>query len=213
MQAPKTRRAERVPKENRRLWLILGAAALGIAVIVAVAAFVFVSASEGATETLRGAGCTVQTVQAQSRNHIAELDEDFEYNTDPPTSGPHHPNPPPFSVYDEPVEQFRLIHNLEHGAILVQYGDEVTDATVNQVVEWWRGDPNGVVIAPYPKLGNQISLGAWNADPSERVEGGDPGRGILAKCPGFDEGAFDAFKDAYAFKGPERFDKSLLGPS
>ena len=106
-----------------------------------------------------------------------------------------------------------LAANLEHGAILVQYGDEVTEATVNQVVEWWRGDPNGVVIAPYPKLGNQISLGAWNADPSERVEGGDPGRGILAKCPGFDEGAFDAFKDAYAFKGPERFDKSLLAPS
>jgi hypothetical protein len=201
-----------VPADRRRLWLLLAGGALGVVLIAAVAAFVVATASASVTETLRDAGCTLETVQAQGRNHIAEPDEDFDYNTDPPTSGPHFPSPPPVSVYEEPVEQYRLIHDLEHGVVVIQYGDDVTDQTVNQLIQWWRDDPNGVVIAPYPKLGKQIALAAWNADPSEREQGQDPGRGILAKCPGFDEEAFDAFKDEYAFKGPERFEEDQLGP-
>jgi hypothetical protein len=192
--------------------MLVAGGALGVVLIAAVAAFVVATASASASETLRDAGCTFQTIQAQGRNHIAEPDEDFDYNTDPPTSGPHFASPPPVSVYEEPVEQFRLIHDLEHGAIVIQYGDDVTDQTVTQLLDWWRDDPNGVVIAPYPKLGNQIALAAWNADPSEQEEGQDPGRGILAKCPRFDEEAFDAFKDEYAFKGPERLEEDQLAP-
>ena len=192
--------------------MLVAGGALGVVLIAAIAAFVVATASASASEALRDAGCTLQTVPAQGRNHITEPDENFEYNTDPPTSGPHFPNPPPVSVYEEPVEQFRLIHDLEHGVVVVQYGDDVPEGTQNQLLQWWRDDPNGVVIAPYPNLGGQISLAAWNAEESTPSEEADPGRGILAKCPRFDEGAFDAFKDEYAFKGPERFEEDQLGP-
>ncbi len=43
-------------------------------------------------------------------------------------------------------------------------------------------------------------------------EGGENGTGVLAKCPGFDEAAFDAFVDAYGFKGPEPFPRDELQP-
>ena len=80
------------------------------------------------------------------------------------------------------------------------------------MIEWYRDDPNGIVIAPRPSLGNRIALAAWDADPDQPGEEAPPGRGILAKCPGFDKEAFDAFRDEYGFKGPERFPREALSP-
>ena len=81
------------------------------------------------------------------------------------------------------------------------------EETVQQLRQFAQGHPRGTVVAPYPDLGDQISLGAW-------VTGDDPSEGTayLAKCPSFDEAAFSAFFDAYQFKGPERFPPDTLLP-
>lgn len=94
---------------------------------------------------------------------------------------------------------------------MIQYGKDVPQATVDQIVDWYRKAPDGIVIAPLPALGKLIALAAWNAELSG---GGDKKseRGILGEVPKFDEKAFDAFMDAYAFKGPERFAKDQLEP-
>jgi hypothetical protein len=92
---------------------------------------------------------------------------------------------------------------------VIQYGEDVPQSTVDQIVDWYRDDPNGIVIAPLPELDDQIALAAWvtsDADPEA------PGEGVVAKCPRFDEAAFDAFLDTYAFKGPERFPRGDLQP-
>lgn len=186
---------------------------LGVAVLAGAVTFIAMAAGgPSAVEALRDAGCSIETFPAQEARHITEPDEDFDYNSDPPSSGPHHPTQPPFDIYDEPVEQYRLIHNLEHGGVNIQYGDDVSESEVNAIKEWYFGDPNGLVIAPYPKLGDQIALAAWTAD--EVVAGEEPTnqRGHLAKCPRFDEGAFNAFVDEYAFRGPEPFEKDQLKP-
>ncbi len=104
-----------------------------------------------------------------------------------------------------------MVHNLEHGGVVIQYGRRVPEATVRQLVEWYRDDPNGIVIAPLPALGSTIALAAWNADLSTTGELRSE-RGILAKCTRFDEAAFDAFMDDYAFRGPERFPEQQLAP-
>ena len=65
------------------------------------------------------------------------------WNTDPPTSGPHFGFNPNGSVhviwgaYEEPVQLARVIHNLEHGGVYIFYGDEVPDATVAQLEEFY----------------------------------------------------------------------------
>ena len=89
----------------------------------------------------------------------------------------------------------------------MQYGEDVPEETVQQLRQFAQGHPRGTVVAPYPDLGDQISLGAW-------VTGDDPSEGTayLAKCPSFDEAAFSAFFDAYQFKGPERFPPDALLP-
>ena len=156
----------------------------------------------------------MQDVKAEeSGNHVTTPPKRSAYNTWPPTSGPHDPTPAPYDVYTDPVEEYRLVHNLEHGAIVIQYGRRIPANQVEQMVGWYRGDPNGIVIAPFPELGNRIALAAWTADvdASGQIKQGS-GRGHLAKCPRFDEGAFDAFVDAYRFKGPERFPPEAMQP-
>ena len=84
--------------------------------------------------------------------------------------------------------------------------------TVEQLSGFYDDHVNGTIMAPLPSLGDEIALGAWTTEGAEDIEGADRGRGFLAKCTEFDEGAFSAFFDALQFKGPERFDPSLLMP-
>lgn len=170
------------------------------------------SAAPGdARAALEAAGCTLTEVAApeNAADHSDVPSPDSvsrDWNTDPPTGGPHYRETLVYGAYDEPVEQARLIHNLEHGAVFVQYGDDVPPATVAELRAFYDADPNGLVLAPYPSLGASVALGAWNDD------GGGRGTGRLAVCPGFDESAFAAFLSAYRFRGPERFAPDSMAP-
>ena len=64
-------------------------------------------------------------------------------------------------AYDEPLQLARVVHNLEHGGIYIFYGDEVSDAVVDQLQGFYDDHKNGTLLAPYPKLGNKVALGAW----------------------------------------------------
>ncbi len=43
------------------------------------------------------------------------------YNSNPPTSGPHDASPMPFKVLDNPARKENLLHNMEHGGIVIWY--------------------------------------------------------------------------------------------
>jgi hypothetical protein len=63
----------------------------------------------------------VETYPEQSRNHI-EVGESHEpYSTDPPTSGPHYAQPAYAGFYDQVIEDETLVHNLEHGHVIIWY--------------------------------------------------------------------------------------------
>ena len=181
--------------------------------VVLVAVVVVASAAVGLALAMRGGGgadagagaCRVETFPVQGREHVLALKKGFKYNSIPATSGPHHPDPAVWNVYEQPVDEIHLVHNLEHGGIVVQYGHEVRPKTQTAIVEWYRGDPNGIVVAPLPpklermkpELASRIVLTAWQH---------------LATCPRFDEAAFESFRDEYRGEGPERFPVELLEP-
>jgi Protein of unknown function (DUF3105) len=199
-------------KDDRSRLLLLGAG--GVAAIAAVAvALAFTLGGGGdsgdARAALEDAGCTLTATPALVGEHSVTTPSGTskEWTTTPPTSGPHYAIPVVYGLYDEPVNQAQLVHNLEHGAIAVQYGEDVPEETVQQLREFTQSHPRGTVLAPYPALGDQISLGAWvtDDDPAE-------GTAYLAKCASFDEAAFSAFFDAYQFRGPERFPPDALLP-
>jgi Protein of unknown function (DUF3105) len=220
VQAPQKRTGRRDKDEQRRRLPLLLAAAGAIAVLAAIVgvALVMGGSSSGIAETMRSAGCTYRDVDAAdnvrdpSVRHVEKLPKGFKYNTTPPTSGLHHPTTLIWGIYDAPVDQLRSVHNLEHGGVVIQFGRGVSAGEVGQIQEFYRDDPNGLVVAPLPSLGNRISLAAWTFDEARLVERDYQGEGRLALCPTFDEGAVSKFVDEYRFKGPERPDPATLTP-
>jgi len=191
------------------LYVVAALGLIGLAAVVAFFTFGSSSASNGNDFT--AAGGQITTVQAAlAGQHVTTAPKRSAYNTWPPTSGPHFPATAPYDLYTEPVEQYRLLHNLEHGAVVVQYGDKVPQATVDEITKWYQEDPNGLVVAPLPQLGRQITLGAWTQD--DRSSASSRGTGVLGKTTTFDKDGFNWFVSTYGFRGPEPFTRDMLEP-
>ena len=92
---------------------------------------VFGSDKLAGMKTLVKNGTCVETdfKKSMGRAHTTDPKTKVIYTqSDPPTSGKHYQSPPPLMIYDEPVPQWILLHALEHGNVLVQYGDKVSAA-------------------------------------------------------------------------------------
>jgi Protein of unknown function (DUF3105) len=192
------------------MWfLVLG----GILLAAAIAAGIAWATLRGGGGTIESEFCTFQTFPDQAADmsneerHPAQLAKEFKYNSTPATSGPHGATVI-YNLYAEPVPQFNVVHNLEHGAVAVQYGNEVSEETVSQIVDWYTQDPRGLVVAPLPteleqedpSLRTRIALTSWTH---------------LLTCSRFDEGAFDEFLDEYRGPqgdAPEKADLDFLQP-
>ena len=199
---------------DRRLLVIAAAAGVAVVVIAGVALALANGGDDGpgdARPALEAAGCTLETKPALKGVHSITTPDGTsdEWNTDPPTSGAHYEVPVIWGTYTEPVNQAQLVHNLEHGGVAIQWGSKVPAEDVEKIRSWYQDDPDGIVLAPLPALGDKISLVAWQ-DTTPGV--GDKGLGRVAKCTAFDKGAFDAFLEAYGFQGPEAFPRDSLQP-
>jgi hypothetical protein len=176
-----------------------------VAIIVVVAAIGATLAFRGGSAQASGADgpCMRQTFPPQGRQHVQKLAKGFKYSTFPPTSGPHFPIPAVWNLYTEPVPEIRLVHNLEHGGIIVQYGNKVPQSQVQAITQWYQNDSqgdDGLIVAPLPALGGKIALTAWTH---------------LMTCPRFDEGTFNRFTDDYrgpTGDAPEKFPLNSLAP-
>jgi len=188
---------------RRRLYALAGLAASGLVALAIVLVLLTRTGGGGRADdtgvatALAAAGCTYSTFPDQGRNHVDSLDAKVDYNSLPPTSGPHYFRPAPWNPYDGPLPQVQLVHNLEHGGIVVQYGSKVPATTVDELTSFDQQDPNGIVLAPLPRLKGKIALTAWTH---------------LAECSRFNEKAFTTFRDAFRAKGPEPFPLSALKP-
>jgi hypothetical protein len=143
--------------------LIAVIAAVVVVIAVGVGAYVLLGGEDDAyAEALTAAGCQDQTIpEAADNSHLAEGEEQPEYSTDPPTSGRHRPVPALWGVYDSPVGQDILVHNLEHGGLIVQYGDGVPPETRTAMVDAVLEDRDFMLITPYPALGDKIAFTMW----------------------------------------------------
>ncbi len=182
-----------------RLAVLGGAAAATLVVVVVAVALV--GRGDGGQESVQqamdAAGCTFATYPDQGQQHVASYDAKVKYNSFPPTSGTHHQIPVIWGAYTEPVPTVAEVHNLEHGGVVLHYGDKVDAATREQLRTFYEETPNATLLSPLPKLGNKISLTAWTK---------------LATCERLDATAFAAFRSAFRGNGPERFRIGDLQP-
>ena len=181
----------------------LGGSGIVLLAVVVLVVFVFggSSSSGGQTKALTRlfvqCGGSLHTYPSEGRGHVFSLNAKVHYKTFPPTSGKHYAVPAIFDQYDAPVNEIQLVHNLEHGAIVIQYGNKVSKADISKISSFYRSDPNALVVAPLPKLGNKIALTAWTH---------------LGTCTRFSQSAFKGFRDAYRYKAPEHFPPASLNP-
>lgn len=201
---------------------VLGASAL--VVVAAVLGFVLLGSggdeATGVAGKLRAAGCQFETLPAapnlrfkgQRIRHVAGMPKGYKYNSNPPSSGIHTPQTVIYGIYDEPVAAISSVHNLEHGGLVIRYGPDVPESEVNKIREFYLDDPDGLVVAPMPGLGDTIALTAWTYDQGRKNDRTYEGEGRLAKCTRFDEGAFKEFVDTFRGHGPELFPVRDLKP-
>ena len=215
VQAPQRRKGGKTRStDTRNRWLLIAFAASGLVGLAAVAAVIAVaSGRSGGTanaadipSTMAAAGCTFKTVKAKSREHTSSLDTKIKYNTTPPSNGEHYISPATWGFFETAANPIQVVHNEEHGGVIVWWGDKVPQSTVDKLHDFYSSSPNAMIGTPYPSLGDKIALTAWTSP------AGGTGQGRVAVCGSFDEKAFTAFRDAFRGKGPERFPVDSMTP-
>ena len=105
------------------------------------------------------------------QDHIAPNEQPDNWNSNPPTSGDHLQNPLPPGVYDSEQDMRALVHNLEHGHVVILYRGIPADQVdqLRQFVE--ARDGSKLVLAPWSGLeSNGVALTAWqNLEIMQRV--------------------------------------------
>jgi hypothetical protein len=154
---------------------VIKVAGIGAAVILVVALLAFSiwrtvvgAPSPELDESPRLAG---QFFAHQGRLHLQPGQVFAEYNSNPPTSGPHDPRVPQFRIYNDPVSasgpitKEQLVHAMEHGGVIIWHNCTDCDSTVETMKEITRkgllADRN-LIMVPYPEMEpNTIAFTAW----------------------------------------------------
>lgn len=166
----------------RRLLPWIGGSALFVAVTLAL----LLLAQPSATEAPPG-----QRMPVQGQQHI-EPGQTPAYNSDPPTSGWHYHQDLPASFYEVRHPDELLVHNREHGHVVISYdcgkladceGTRRELRSVFQAYNVWK-----VTVVPREYRGAAIALTAW---------------GWIDKMDSFAEPRTRRFIDAWRNRGPE----------
>lgn len=96
----------------------------------------------------------------QGREHVA-VGAAFQYNSNPPTSGPHAGSDAEWGVYDKELPDGVLIHNLEHGGIWISYKPGANPDVVSKLASIVKELGRKVIMAPRPANDADIALAAW----------------------------------------------------
>lgn len=101
-----------------------------------------------------------ESIPNLGQEHIAIGASHKAYNSNPPTSGPHYAQPADWGVYQEPLPDEELVHNLEHGGIWISYKDIDAD-TKSKLEAIGKANPGSVVVTPRPANDSKIALASW----------------------------------------------------
>jgi hypothetical protein len=205
------------------------AAAAAVVALVIVAAVVVAvvtrSDERSVAATMRAAGCTYRDAAPYSpndgvnyHNDVPTLSTKPSWSTFPPSSGAHYRLWATWRFSLKPVSPVLVVHNEEHGGVIIWWGPEVPKATGTELEQFYEQQPVAVFGTPIAGLGTRIALTAWTADPAWKGDAGLAyqhhvyGMGHIAVCPRFDQKAFTAFRDAYRGKSPQGFPISADRP-
>lgn len=120
------------------------------------------------------------------REHVA-VGTVVEYNSNPPTSGPHYADWTRAGIYEEPVEDGHLVHSLEHGYVIISYRDAGLKEELSALAE--DLGIKKLIVIPRPALDVPLALTAWTH---------------ILKLEAIDEKQIRDFVNTFRNAGPER---------
>lgn len=103
----------------------------------------------------------VETFPDMGVQHLADGSPAPEYNSNPPTSGPHAQAPAPCGIYRQPVPDVSQLHSMEHGAVVVQYDPNLSQDQVELLEDISWSPAAEVIVAPRPGNPAPVALTAW----------------------------------------------------
>ena len=194
--SPRGRAAEMVitqPRRRPNYWYI---AASGVIAFLVIAGFAVGGISFQGNDSVGSSPVYVEGVGVQQEImptpiHVSE-DENVAYNTTPPTSGNHWDWWARCGFYEDGLPDERIVHNLEHGNIVVSYNLQAGDE-----LDKLREFSDNLDLAPawgvfryYDKIDEgTVALSAW---------------GVLDTMQSVDEDRIEEFFQTYAGTlGPE----------
>ena len=157
---------------------------LGVLVIAAGIVYGLVILSKDAQQNKPG-----EAITELGQEHIPDGQIVDNYNSNPPTSGPHYAAPADWGAYKQPLPDERLVHNLEHGGIWLSYRDTDDQALISHLEEIVNRYGIKTIVTPRPQNDSRIAVAAW---------------GRLLKLEEFDRGQIENFIEAFINKGPEQ---------
>ena len=155
------------------------------------------------------AGCDeIQDFKEEGSTHV-EAGTDVEYDTIPPTSGNHWPteNLAESGFYPDEVPEESLVHNLEHGQIVIWYDPNAPQETIDNLEKFAdsANDPNSpgstgepLIVVPYDKVpeGKSFVLTAWTHSQA---------------CGSYSLEAINDFRTKFQGRGPEQVVSTFPG--
>jgi len=134
----------------------------------------------------------VELYENEGHGHLEDGTRSF-YKTDPPTSGPHDPTWLPPSVYKaEETRPELLVHNLEHGNVVIYFNPAVLKPSevkwLTKLSQQYLGQWDGVLMVTRNDKAHPLILTAWRA---------------IFRLKGLEKEKVLAFVDAFRGRGPE----------
>jgi len=168
---------------------------------------------------MKAAGCSFRSVKAYvpkgQGTHVASLTKKLPWNTSPPSNGQHNPAWAVWGFYTRPVNPRLVVHNEEHGGVILWWGTQVPKATIAELRAFYNEKPDGSFGTPYANFGSKIAITAWTGDAGLYQRDGYYGEGHVAICAHYDaatKAAFEMFRDAYRGHGPQGISLALDNP-
>lgn len=131
-------------------------------------------------------------IEITGRDHLTAGETPPTYSSNPPTSGKHSAQTESWGISSTPLATEKLVHNLEHGGIVIHYNCEKCDDLITKLKDLTNrlaAKDRKVVLSPNKLIDAKISLASW---------------GYYDKMDELDEARVWKFFDDHINKGPER---------
>ena len=168
------------------------------AVIAGLVVFLILQERQGSQGAVRfgpaadRAGCTPpRRTPSEGQSHLANGTMFTNYKSVPPTSGPHWETPADPRFYDQPIPLAQVVHNLEHGQIVIYY--QGLSEEERERLESYVNDARPALLAmPAPAgLQGKLVMSAWT---------------VAQTCETASSAAIDEFRRRFQGRlGPEQF--------